>query len=223
MKKPKEFGADAAPQVHTASESPQVTVDPSAVYGGNNMKIIKQDTHIMALADRSARAFCSNYRPWGMDVDDVRSRIWECYAVAESKIVCHPVGSPEREAAARTAIAYALNRCRDESKANRVRIQPFQIRKAYERGENLDRAYNALGEDIVNVYCHGSSEAQKRRYLRIALHHMEATDAAICRAYLKHCSWAKVAAQFGYSEGDFRRKVMPGLKERAQAVWRKVW
>lgn len=223
MKKLKEFGADAALQVHTSLESPTVTVDSSAINGGNNMEIIREDAHIMALADRSARAFCANYRPWGMDVDDVRSRIWECYAKVEPQIVCHPKDSPEREAAARTVIAVALNHCKDESKANRARMQPFQVRKAYERGENPDRAAVALGEDIADFYRRGNSAAQRRHYLHIALRHMEPRDAAICRAYLELVSWEAVAKRFGYSEGDFRRKVMPGLKERAQAVWRKIW
>ena len=52
---------------------------------------------------------------------------------------------------------------------------------------------------------------------------MDPKDVAICRAYLEILSWEKVAEKFGYSEGDFRRNVMPGLKKRAQAVWHKVW
>ena len=187
------------------------------------MDIIIRDQFIMELGRRSARAFCKNHHPWGMDVDDVTARIWDYYAAAEPDIVCHPQHSPEREAAARTAIAYALNKCKDESKANRVRMQPYQVRNAYERGENLDRAYNALGEDIANFYRRGNSAALRRKYLRIAFRYMDPRDVAICRAYLELLSWEAVAKRFGYSEGDFRRNVMPGLKERAQAVWKKVW
>lgn len=187
------------------------------------MDIIGQDQFIMELGRRAARAFCKNHHPWGMDIDDVKARIWDYYAAAEPDIVCHPKHSPEREAAARTAIAYALNKCRDESKAWRVRMQPFQIRKAYERGENIDKAMNRLGNDIEAWYKRGNSDKLKHRYLKIAFRHMLPRDVAICRAYLKLLSWEAVAKEFGYSEGDFRRNVMPGLKERAQAVWHKVW
>lgn len=187
------------------------------------MNTIINDQHIMDLAKRSAAAFCRNYRPWGMDVEDVQARIWDCYAAAEQQIVCHPEGTPEREAAARTAIAYALNACRDASKANRSRLQPFQVRKAIERGENADRAMNRLGNDMEAWYRRGNSAAAKHRYLKIAFRHMQPRDVAICRAYLELLSWAEVAEKFGYSEGSFRRNVLPGLARRAQAVWKKVW
>ena len=145
MNKPKKSGAGYAPEVHTSVNARAVAVDRlGSSQGGNEMDIIIRDQFIMELGRRSARAFCKNHHPWGMDVDDVTARIWDYYAAAESDIVCHPQHSPEREAAARTAIAYALNKCKDESKANRVRMQPYQVRNAYERGENIDKAREVL-------------------------------------------------------------------------------
>ena len=45
----------------------------------------------------------------------------------------------------------------------------------------------------------------------------------ICQEYLDKGNWEDVAALHGMSEGDFRRKILPGLRDRAQKVWKKVW
>lgn len=180
------------------------------------METFTNDAHIMDLARRFAISFCRNHRPWGMDFDDVLSRILEEYVKVDWDV-------PDREAAARTAISYALNRCRDESKANRARLQPFQIRKAIERGEDVDKAINRLGNDIAAYYRRGNLDVVKERYLKIAIRHMHPNDAELCRAYLKLKSWQKVAEKFGYSEGSFRRDVLPGLAKRGREIWKKVW
>ena len=187
------------------------------------MNILVQDQFIMDLAKRSAISFCRNHRPWGMDADDVHQTIRVQFWKDEIDITIHPKDSPERLAAAKRSIGIALNKMRDASKHERSCLQPFQVRKAYERGENIDKAMNRLGNDMEAWYKRGNSDKLKHRYLKIAFRHMLPKDVEICRAYMKLGSWEKVAAEFGYSEGDFRRNVMPGLKERAQAVWKKVW
>ena len=186
-------------------------------------ELFAHDTHIMDLAERSAKAFCAKHHPWGMDVDDVLTHIRIALWEDETNILAQPKDSPQRYEAARVAIGRALNKVRDESKYHRARLQPFQVRKAYERGENIDKAMNRLSNDMEAWYKRGNSDKLKRRYLKIAFRHMLPKDVEICRAYMKLGSWERVAAKFGYSEGDFRRKVIPGLQARAQAVWKKVW
>lgn len=187
------------------------------------MNIIIQDQHLMDLAKRSAVSFCQKHHPWGMEADDVLQTIRVQYWKDECNIVVHAMHTPEREAAAKKSISIALNKMRDASKHERSCLQPFQVRKAYERGENIDKAMNQLGNDMEAWYKRGNSDKLKRRYLKIAFRHMLPKDVEICRAYMKLGSWERVAEKFGYSEGDFRRKVIPGLQARAQAVWKKVW
>lgn len=187
------------------------------------MNIIKDDQTLMDMAKHSAISFCRNYHPWGMDVDDVLSRIFENYALRESEIVCYSKDAPERKVAARIAIAYALNACRDESKANRARLQPYQIRKALANGTNIDQSINQLGNDMRAWYQHDNLSTLMHHYLEIALRYMQPNDAAICRTYLKLGSWEAVAKKFGYSNYSFYRHILPGLTKRARAVWKKVW
>lgn len=188
-----------------------------------NNELLAHDTHIMDLAARSAKAFCAKHHPWGMDVDDILTHIRIALWEDEANILVQPKDSPHREEVARVAIGRALNRVRDESKYHRARLQPFQVRKAYGAGRDVNRARRDLAEDICRDRRRGSFAALRRKHLYIAFRYMEPRDVAICRAFLELLSWKKVARRFGYSEGDFRRNVMPGLERRAQAVWKKVW
>lgn len=187
------------------------------------MDIISKDTHVMELARRSARAFCANHHPWGMGVDDVYSRILEFYAAAEEHIVRFAEGSKDREDAAKATIAYALNVCRDESKANRARLQPYQVRKAYERGEDIDKAYRVLGEDFALFFSRDDEDIEREKALYAAIEKMPPRFRRYCKLYLDFETWREVARICDIDYDFFRHRLMPAMRKVGERIWKTVW
>jgi hypothetical protein len=182
---------------------------------------------IHKLADLNATDFCAHKNHAGLSAGDIYNRILgeihaECLYDVD-KVLHLPIDADVLKANIRNAVNRAIGKCRNLAKSNRAAIEPFQVRKVRENGGDVDRAYNLLGYDMRSYFTANLNNAKKAKYLKIAFKFMRPDDVKICQEYLDKGNWEDVAALHGMSEGDFRRKILPGLRDRAQKVWKKVW
>ncbi len=187
----------------------------------------------------AARCLASNRRLRGMPVEHIADDI-------ELELIRR---SDELEAARNTrdearerriigeATSVAVNAAVCAMRKAQRALVPFQLRQAAEGKRRIVRnglwdpvrydaraaAIRELAQDMADIArCHSRSERMVY-YVRTTLAHMTLDDRRVALSYMRNLSWGRVALEFGRSEGDFRRKVLPGFVARFKEVWKKVY
>lgn len=182
--------------------------------------VLLSDPKTMEMAKAEATAFYATHPLWGMDADDVIVLVQVALWNAEWAILAVPEGS--RIEAIRTVISFALNEAKDESKANRSRLQPFPIGKAYMAGKDVTAAYLDMVEEEKSAYEVLEEKRELLAHLEIAISLM-GEYAQYCRDYIDLESWDKVAEMHGIPASTFRRRKLPRMARRGRVIWAKIW
>lgn len=191
--------------------------------------VLLQDPKIMEMARREARAFVKNYRPWGMDEEDVENRI--LFALWDAEWALMAVGDAHSRALAiRAVVSSALGKARDLSRANRARIQPFPVSKVAARHGDVRKACARLAQDYAAFV--GNDERARRRardrYVKSRVIPLLGPKyAGYCYEYLDedadtYGSWDAVAVRHGIRPTTFRHRELRAMARLGRAIWRKI-
>ena len=180
----------------------------------------------MAMATAQAQAFCAHYHPWGMTEEDVAQFIVIAIWDAEWVLLAIPEGKA-RDEALKAVVSTALGLVRDESKANRSRLQPYQVTKVALAGGDVDTAYVNLGKRFAEKFATDPDEREKLEYLKDAVSLLGQPYAKYCMEYLNPWigdgSWDKVADHHGISPSTFRHRELKEMARRGKRIWKMMW
>lgn len=191
--------------------------------------VLLRDPKVMELAKREASAFCARHHPWGLTEDDVALHI--VYTLWNAEWVLMAIPDEQRRWEAILAVtSTALGEARDESKANRSRLQPPEVRKvAIEHGD-VDAAYVELGKRYADHYGLSDKKTKEDRQdaMWAAINLLGEEFAKYCIAYLDdqsdtYGSWGRVAQHFGIPPTTFSRRTLPRMARLGRKVWKLVW
>ena len=191
--------------------------------------VLLKDPKVMELAKREASAFCAKHRPWGLTEEDVALHILFTLWNAEWVLMAIP-DEQRRWEAILAVTSTALGEARDESKANRSRLQPPEVRKvAIEHGD-VDAAYVELGKRYADHYGLSDKKTKEDRQdaMWAAINLLGEEFAKYCIAYLDdqsdtYGSWGRVAQHFGIPPTTFSRRILPRMARLGRKVWKLVW
>lgn len=180
----------------------------------------------MAMAQAQGRNFCAKYHPWGLTDEDVAMRIIVATLDAEWVLLAIKEG-PARDEATKAVVSTALGWCRDESKENRSRLQPFQVTKVALAGGDIDAAYVDLGKKFAEKYGCDPDERDKMEYLKEAIKLLGKPYSTYCFEYLDPWqgdgSWEKVAALHRINPSTFRHRELKEMATRGKRIWSLMW
>lgn len=164
------------------------------------------DQENAVFARQWARRYARIRRLYGLDEGDVKNRILESLYYNKYK---------------EKALSKALNSIQNESRRNMRALWPWQVRNA---APHLAlRAQFDLATDMRRLRCRQSVREDDRRHVRLVLGMMSQDDQCVAHDFLELCSWGKVAARRGMSEGTFRRRVLAGFALRFKEAWQKIF
>lgn len=136
---------------------------------------------------------------------------------------------------AKRAIYAALGAARDDSKANRSRLEPFQVRNAAkkaeagkdEKGRLPDSARQAAFREFIEDLEHFSQRSSFREVdrmrVRAAIRTLDDADKAFWLDYKANgCSVSAVACARGIASTTFRRDFWEGFRVRFRVAWEDV-
>lgn len=178
---------------------------------------------ITALAQADAKAFFFKFHPWGLDEEDVAERIITSISDAEWVLLAIPEGDC-RDEAIKAVASTAIGHIRDDSKAARSQLQPFQVTKVALAGGDVNAAYEELGKRIAEKFATDKDAEEKMGYLQEAIKMLGEPYAKYCYAYLFdfECegSWDRVAERFGITPTTFRRRELKVMARRGNRIWK---
>ena len=156
---------------------------------------------------------------WGQSKADVFAKAFE--AVWES---CARTPSQ-----ANKAIFAALNKCRDVSKHNRSRLEPYHVRKAERKAadSNLIRDVEAVRQAafmwFLEDYASDSQRTAIREFdrirVRVTLAALSPADREIAHRYMRLGSIKAVALSFNVAPRTYLRREWADFRKRFIAAW----
>ena len=170
----------------------------------------------------TAKFLAQNSRLWVMSRNDVLIAVLE--AVAEKR----PLG----ETAVRKVIWDTLNgKVKNDSKANRVRLVPCQVRNAEDEarrnGLETSTPAQAAYREFLNDFALYSQRSAFRHADRLAVRwvygKLTKEEKAVCRRYVANRFSVKRAAEsVGKSETTYRREEWDPMRDHFRELWKQV-
>ena len=169
----------------------------------------------------TAQKLGSNPRLWG--IDKAEALMWVLRAVAEK----HPLGIE----AVRRVIRDAINKLKDESDKNHVRLVPSCVRNAEKAARNLGHETETPVQTAYREFLDDYALASQKKAFRIAdrmavrwvYARLTKEEKAVCRLYIANRFSVKRAAEsLGQSETTYRREVWNPMRDHFRELWKQV-
>jgi len=209
--------------VHTSTEAERVAGDSQVDHGGKRQ--MKQHKRLWRHIEKRVDAYVWKYQMlWGQSKEDICEKAYE--AVWEK--------GARTPGQADEAIYAALSEARDESKANRARLEPYQARKAEKKvRDGLDEKLRTAEEarqdalqELVDDMAAFSQRSSCRDFdmlrVRKAVKALDEADQAFLKDFKECGSISAVAEARGIAPTSFRRDFWEGFKARFLKAWEEV-